>query len=100
MAKIQAGTYTVSQVFQQAGFDFDAEAASEGRGPDFRRVRIGGLGFDSLEDVIVIPETADKVAIVVDDKEHTSLNVSLSDEQKQVRELAFQVAADAGTRSR
>lgn len=96
MAKIKAGTYQVREVLRIAKFDFEKEAAAEylSGAPDHRRVQIGGLSFDSVDEVVVIPETADSVSISLDGEEAISLSVSLDAEQKKIRDLSFEIAAE------
>lgn len=58
--EIQPGLYTVQEILTHAGFDF---ARAEG---DYRRVRVGGLGFDDLTQKIAIPPSAEEVNITLD----------------------------------
>jgi hypothetical protein len=97
MADISAGTHSVQEILDAAGFDFNQNAAADylnGR-PDFRRVQIGGLAFDSLDDTIHIPVTADDVLITLDGKDHTVLDVTLDEDQRKERAYSFETAADA-----
>jgi hypothetical protein len=96
MANIQAGTYTVQQILEVAGLDFNREAAADylNGQPDYRRVRVGGLGFDSLEECIVVPVTTDELVVALDGKTHTTLKVTLSSEQQEERDYSFRTAAD------
>lgn len=97
MASIQAGTYTIQEVLDAAGFDFATEAAAEylkGE-PDYRRVKVGGIGFDHLDERLTIPVTADSVVVTLDDVPHTTLDVALTDDQKTERAYSFETAADA-----
>lgn len=97
MASIRAGRHTIEEVFRQAGFDFHKEAAADylGGKPDFRRVKVGGLSFDALDEEIVIPYTADKVEVTVDGEVAQTFDVDLTDEDKELRKRSFEVAADA-----
>lgn len=97
MSNIDAGFHTVQEILQKANFDFNSEAAADylNGQPDFRRVRIGGLGFDSLDEVLNIPVTTDELLITLDGKDHTLLDVSLNEEQKKARAASFESAADA-----
>lgn len=97
MASIKAGTYTVGELLQAAKFDFENKAAADylNGQPDFRRVQIGGLGFDSLDSVVVVPATADEVLITLDGKKEVVVDVTLDDAQQEERKLAFEIAADA-----
>lgn len=97
MASIQAGTYSAKEILDAANFDFYKEAAADylNGGADYRRVQIGGLGFDSLDDCIVIPVTADTVTITLDAAPHTQLTVDLTPAQREERAYSFETAADA-----
>jgi len=99
MAKktIQAGTYTVRELLDRAEFDFEKKAAADYNdgNPDFRRVKIGGLGFDDLDDTVVVPVTADELEITLDGKAETKLTVELDDEQKGLRAYSLLTAAEA-----
>lgn len=97
MASIKAGYYSVGDVFKAVGFDFGGSAAADyldGQ-PDFRRVQVGGLAFDSLDDKITIPVTADVVEITLDGEVVESLDVDLDAAQKKERAYSFSTAADA-----
>jgi hypothetical protein len=97
MASIKAGTYTVDELLSAANFDLSEKAAVDynPEGVDYRRVKIGGLSFDSTDDVIRVPVTADTVDITVDGSVDTTLKVELDDDQKEERRNSFEVAADA-----
>lgn len=68
--KIAPGTYTFGQLLDQFGFDVEKEAAveyeSSGAGVDYRRVKVGGLGFDDLNDTLVVPESAGTLTLTLD----------------------------------
>jgi hypothetical protein len=77
MADIEAGIYTVREIFQIAGFNFEEKAAADhlNGAPDYRKVKVGGLGFDDLDKVLRVPEAADELVIAVDGVEDTKLTV-------------------------
>lgn len=97
MADIQAGTYTVQEVLDKAGFDFKEKAAADylNGEPDHRRVRVGGLSFDDPNETVTVPTTADELVVTLDGKEHATLKVTLDDDQKEERRRSFDSAADA-----
>lgn len=96
MADIKAGSCTFGEILRAAGFELsDAGAEYLDGQPDLRRVTVGGLGFDSLEDVVTVPVTADKVDVTLDGEVVKSLSVKLSSEQKKERAYSFATAADA-----
>lgn len=96
MSSIQAGFHTVREILAAANFDFEAKAAADhlDGGADYRRVQVGGLGFDDLDYVINIPTTADDILITVDGKADTVLDVTLNEKQQEERRLSFESAAD------
>jgi hypothetical protein len=55
---LEPGTYTIQQLLDHFDFDVDRKAAvsyeSSGDHVDYRRVKIGGLGFDSPEDKLMV----------------------------------------------
>lgn len=97
MASIYAGLHTVREVFNAANFDFEAQAAADynSGAPDYRRVKISGLGFDDLGDTVNIPVTIDEVVITLDGAEVARLDVALTDEQRGLRAYSFATAAEA-----
>lgn len=97
MADIKAGGHTVGDILRAAEFDLDDRAGADylGGKADLRRVTVGGLGFDSVEDKLVIPVTADKVEITLDGEVVSTLSVKLSADQKKERAYSFETAADA-----
>jgi hypothetical protein len=101
MASIYAGRYTYRELFNEVGFDFMAKsAATYNQGtPDFRRVKVGGVGFDSLDDEIVIPYTANTITITLDGIEEENFDVLLTPEDEFNRQRSFADAPDAGTPS-
>lgn len=95
---IKPGTYTIDEILRKGDFDFRKEAAADylNGEPDYRRVKVGGVGFDDLDEKLVVPPTADNVTITLDDDEHTVLGLDLSDEEHQkAREYSFETAAEA-----
>jgi hypothetical protein len=60
---MQPGIYKVKELLDAAGVDF---AQAEG---DFRRIKIGGLGFDDLDKVIKLPKNGDDVSVTLDGEE-------------------------------
>lgn len=96
MAKIRAGAYTIGEILRTADFDLSRAGADYLDGqPDLRRVTVGGLGFDSLEESLAVPVTADAVDITLDGEVVESLEVTLDDAQKAERTYSFETAADA-----
>jgi hypothetical protein len=97
MASIKAGLYSVDELLKTANFDFEKESAAEynGGAPDFRRVKVGGLSFDSLDRQVNVPVTADTVTVTLDGKKVAELSVELDDEQKAERKLSLETAANA-----
>ena len=96
MASAYAGRYTYRELFNQVGFDFNAKAAAaynQGQ-PDYRRVKVGGVGFDSLDDEIVIPYTANTITITLDGIEEETFDVLLTAEDEFNRKRSFDTAAD------
>lgn len=51
------GIYPVSEILDTLGFEMVE---------DFRRVKIGGLGFDYLDSKIRIPESAKTIEVTLD----------------------------------
>lgn len=72
---MKAGIYTVQQIMQALDFDF---AQAEG---DYRRVKIGGLGFDYLDKTINIPESAESIDITLDGEIVASQEVEPADDE-------------------
>lgn len=77
--QINPGTYTVGELLNSFDFDINEQASvnyeSSGPGVDYRRVKLGGLGFDSLEDTIVVPEGAEKLELTLDGEVVASADV-------------------------
>ena len=97
MASIKAGSQSIRDILAAANFDFEKEAAADYNdgAPDARRVRVGGLPFDSLDKQVSVPVTADEVEITLDGKKVASLSVELDEKQKEERRYSFDTAADA-----
>jgi hypothetical protein len=97
MASIKAGTYTLEEIFRKANFDFADKAAADYNdgNPDYRRVKVGGLGFDSLDEKIVVPVTANELVISLDGESAEVLSVELDEDQRAARSASFEAAADA-----
>lgn len=76
---VSPGLYTYRELFDRFGFDVEKEAAvnyeSSGPGVDYRRVNVGGLSFDDLDQQIHIPEGAEKLEISLDDEVVVSAKV-------------------------
>jgi hypothetical protein len=67
MADLNIGQlYSISEVFEIADFDLNEQAAAEYSpdGVDRRRVKVGGLGFDDVEEVFRV--AGDTVEITLD----------------------------------
>lgn len=65
---ISPGVYTVQEIFDLVGFTFDFD--------DYRRVKVGGLGFDDLGRSLRIPEGASILEIQVDGETAKSITVN------------------------
>lgn len=65
---IDPGGYTVGELLRRADVNHEELAAVDYnvRGWDANRIRVGGLRFDELEDVVSVPEGAEEVEITVD----------------------------------
>ncbi len=61
--------YTFGEVLAMAGLTVDAAF-------DRRRIKVGGLGFDSLDQTFRLPDTADGLIVTLDDKPHTSFTIT------------------------
>jgi hypothetical protein len=81
MTEIKAGKYTVQDLLDAADFDVKTEAAVDYNesGYDLRRVQVGGLPFNDLEQVIEVPESATEVEVTLDQGVVATLQVT-SDE--------------------
>ena len=67
--KVAPGSYTFAQFFGLVDFDFEGAAYVEDDGAprvDYRKVKVGGLSFDDLDQTFVVPESADVVEVTVD----------------------------------
>lgn len=89
--KINPGVYTVGELLNAAGVDFNEVAKVDyGSGIDYRRVKVGGLTFGDLSQVIVVaddPETT-TLEIRVNDKKVSALTVDHSQEYRHSSEVA------------
>ena len=68
---LKPGTYTLEELLKLFEFNIHEEAKIEhesGSHTDFRRVQVGRLTFDSLEDTFVVPEGAEEVELALDGK--------------------------------
>lgn len=77
--KLSPGEYTFREVLEKADFDIEKEALTEyessGQHVDHRRVQVGGLSFDDLDDRFRVPESADNLSITLDGKEVSKFSV-------------------------
>jgi hypothetical protein len=96
MASIQAGLHSVREILDAASFNLEEKAAADylDGAVDHRRVKVGGLGFDSADKTIRIPVTADEVEITLDGKKEATLSVDLDEEQKRERSRTLAFAVD------
>lgn len=78
---LDPGGYTVGELLQRAGVNHEEVASVDynNRGWDANRLRIGGLRFDELDDVVAVPEGAETVEISVDGEVVASLDVNSQD---------------------
>ena len=96
MASIKPGYHSIREIFHAAEFDLREKAAVEyGDGVDRRRVKVGGLGFNDVEDVINIPVSADILEITVDGILDVALDLEFNEVTKAARAYSFEHAADA-----
>ncbi len=95
MAKIRPGQYTVREVFEAADFDHAEKLAADYNdgGPDFRKVKVGGLDVHSLDDLVSVPVTADTLDISLDGSVDSSLDVELSADDEKARAASFEDAS-------
>lgn len=95
MAKISPGIHSVRDLFAQSGFDFEGQAAADYNdgAPDFRRVKVGGLGFDDLDREVRVQPTADSVEITLDGQKVAELEVVLDEAQQEARRESFASSA-------
>lgn len=97
MAKVKPGLYKVSELLEAADFDIQKEAAADylNGEVDHRKVKVGGLPFDSVDKIVEVPVTANEVVITLDGEEAAKLEVDLSDEEHQeARRYAFETSGD------
>lgn len=75
---LDPGGYTVGELLRRADVDHEELAAVDynDRGWDANRIRIGGLRFDELDDVVSVPEGAEVVEITVDGEVVGSIKVN------------------------
>jgi hypothetical protein len=75
MALNQGQIYSIEEVLDEAGFDLAKEAAVDYNddGVDMRRVKVGGLGFDSTEDTFRV--VGDSLEITLDGEVVATLEV-------------------------
>ncbi len=69
---MRAGIYTVQDIMNELGFSMDGIT-------DYRRVKVGGLGFDYLDKQINIPGSAATIVITLDGKEAATAPVEPED---------------------
>jgi len=77
MAALEPGKYTVKELLDRAGVVPHEVAAVDynADGWDRRKIRVGGLPFDDLDDVVEIPEGATDLEITVDGEAKGTLEV-------------------------
>lgn len=88
--KIRPGVYTVGELLNAAGVDFKEVAkADHNDGVDYRKVKVGGLTFNDLSQVIVVAddESATVLEIRADDKKIASLTVDHSQGYRTLHDL-------------
>lgn len=88
--KISPGVYTVRELLNAAGVDFEKVASVDyGSGLDYRKVKVGGLPFDDLNTVVRVTddENTGTLEVRVDDKKVASLTVDHSQENRHSSEL-------------
>ncbi len=56
---ITTGRHTIAEILARAGITMDEVI-------DYRRVKIGGLGFDYLDELFLVPESATSVTVTLD----------------------------------
>lgn len=65
---LQPGIHTFGDILTKAGIEIDDSY-------DRRRIKVGGLGFDSVEETLRVPETADTLIVELDGADHTTFTV-------------------------
>lgn len=65
---IRPGLYDVQTILTHCGLVVDDSY-------DRRRIKLGGLGFDSLDEQLRIPDTAETFVVTVDGQPHTTFTV-------------------------
>ena len=78
---LEPGGYTVEELLRKAKVDHEelAKVDYNDRGWDANRIRVGGLRFDELDDIVSVPEGAEKLEISVDGEVVATLNVNTQD---------------------
>lgn len=67
MAFTGGSLVTFAEVFEAADYDWQSEASVDyGDGVDRRRVKVGGLGFDDVNDSFRLPSNTTSVDITLD----------------------------------
>lgn len=88
---ISPGVYTYRELLDLAGVDFNEQATVDyGNGDqlDYRRVNVGGLTFDDLDSVIIVPDTNDKLEIRTEGEVVGTLEVDTSQPHRTGVEVA------------
>lgn len=81
MASLEPGQYTVQELLDAVGVNAQEAAKVDYNedGWDRRLIRVGGLRFDSLDDVVEVPEGAESLEITVDGETKGEVAVSGSE---------------------
>lgn len=81
MAEVKPGLYTIKDLLDLVDFDVYSEAAVDYNesGYDLRRVQVGGLPFNDLDEQIRVPEGASTVEITLDSSVVAALDVNNED---------------------
>lgn len=88
--KVRPGVYTVGELLSAAGVDFKEVAKVDyGSGVDYRKVKVGGLTFDDVNNVIVVSddEGTTELEVRVDEKKVASLAIDHSQDYRHSSEL-------------
>lgn len=88
-ASIRPGVYTYGELLKAAGVDFEKAAAADynAGGIDFRKVSVGGLTFDSLDNVVRVQAGSEKVDVRVEGKLEGSVAVDSEGDLRNANEL-------------